>query len=911
MTAQSVSNPLSPHIPFVSPSSLRNRISALFALVGAAVVPVVLKAQVDDQPVLASFREDIELTMDQFCYDCHGYGGDKGGVVLDGFETDGDLMDHDLWLRVLNNLRKGVMPPSDEAQPSHEEREAIVEWIKHKAFQLDPADPDPGTVTVRRLNRTEYRNTIRDLMGVDYNTMVEFPADDTGHGFDNIADVLSISPILLEKYLDAAQTIVGQAVPTQSRVVAESAVPGRQFVSTVEIAPVEEEMVVEDVVAAAALAEDEEGDDAMPDALVWQAGTIENDALDLVYYNPASVAATATVEHEGDYKVVVDLRAVERHVNEQFDLNEARLVFKLNDEILLDREFAREGSRGFVFEYDQHLPVGEHELKFELYPLEPAQPQLRNLRVRVNAVTLRGPMADDYWVQPAGYTEFFPRPVPADEAAQDAYRKELLRDFAAKAFRRPVDDSTVNRLARVAATVSAGPGGTFESGVAQAMVAVLASPRFLFREEALEPLADGERFALVDEYSLASRLSYFLWSSMPDQELFDLAEAGALRENLSAQVKRMLADPRSDQLVDNFTGQWLQARDVGDVPISDFEVFLRDNPNPELVRARILFQKLREVPDEERTPEQEQQLREAQRAFRGFFRTERPRFTRSIKEAMRDETEMYFDYILREDRSLLELIDSDYTFLNEELATHYGDAGLDVKGEEMRRVVLPAGSPRGGVLTQGTVLAVTSNPTRTSPVKRGVFILDNILGAPPPPPPPDIPPLEDVEGVEDITQLSLRETLELHASQKLCASCHLRMDPLGLALENFNAMGAWREQEMGKPIEPEGVLISGGEFNTIQELKQVLLRDHSDDFLHTITERMMTYALGREMKYYDVETIDQIVHRLEANDARMSVLLTSIIESSAFQKSRVSDEQLARMRAEPESETDQLATLSR
>ena len=399
-------------------------------------------------------------------------------------------------------------------------------------------------------------------------------------------------------------------------------------------------------------------------------------------------------------------------------------------------------------------------------------------------------------------------------------------------------------------------GKTFEAGIGQAMVGVLASPRFLFREESAEPTSDKEPSA-VDEYALASRLSYFLWSSMPDEELLRLAGEKKLRANLAAQLKRLLTDPKSEAFVRNFVGQWLQTRDIETVQIDSRQVLLREiaergaAPAVDADREKRML-RFRELRNKEETNEasltlvEKKELQEvhdglfgpqAQRApsaqtnqtgrgFRGF-RNFRPRaeMTGDLRRAMRLETEQTFDYILREDRSLLELLDSDYTFLNERLARHYGLTNLNVTGDDMVRVKLPPESPRGGVLTQGSVLAVTSNPTRTSPVKRGLFILDNLLGTPPPPPPPDIPPLEDAAKAMKDKKLTLRETLALHREQPLCSSCHNRMDPLGLALENFNAMGLWREQERGQPIDATGQLMSGESFTNIVELKKILVRE--------------------------------------------------------------------------------------
>lgn len=838
---------------------------------------MVMVAHAQDE-LLDSFRRDAEPVLDLYCMDCHGYGSSKGGVVLDEWASDDELRDHELWLRVLKNVRGGIMPPPDEIQLEDEEREAIVQWIKAKAFELDAENPDPGRVTVRRLNRVEYSNTIEDLIGIEYDAAAEFPADDTGHGFDNIADVLTISPMLLEKYLDAAQAIVDEAVPTRSRQVEQRWLSGSKFKSVVEVTP---ELEIK-----------EEEDEFViprpsPAKEVWQTGEVRGSELDLVYYSPAAVALTREVAVEGDYEVELNLRAVERYVDNQFDLNKCMLVFKIDGVAVLEKEMVREGWRNFTYTFPQSLGAGEHEFLVEITPLEPAVEQIRDLRVRLNNVTVRGPMAEEYWVPPSNYTDFFPRPVPGEAKGRRAYAAELMQGFADRAFRRPVDSYTIDRLVDVVENVAALPDSSFEAGVAQAMVAVLASPRFLFREEEAEPLRTGERFPLVDEYALASRLSYFFWSTMPDKELFGLAKAGLLRDNLSVQVKRMLDHPKSAQFVENFTGQWLQARDIEAVQISESSVFLREHPDPAVSAAESTYRRISRIREADRTPEQIAELAEARTAFIAFYRLPKPKFEDELREAMRLETELYFEHILREDRDLLELLDSDYTFLNEELAQHYGIDHVEILGEEMRKVILPAGSPRGGVLTQGTVLAVTSNPTRTSPVKRGVFILDHILGTPPPPPPPNIPSLEDAADPDELLKLSLRENLALHASDPLCSSCHMRMDPLGLALENFNAMGQWRDAEMGKPIEPEGELISGERFATIQELKSILATNHREQFLHTLAEKMLIYALGRGMEYYDTETLDQLVARLAADGARPSNLIHGIVESAAFQRTRV------------------------
>ena len=400
--------------------------------------------------------------------------------------------------------------------------------------------------------------------------------------------------------------------------------------------------------------------------------------------------------------------------------------------------------------------------------------------------------------------------------------------------------------------------------------------------------------AYVDEYSLASRLSYFLWSTMPDDELFELAQRRELRKNLSAQIKLMIDDPRSEALIKNFTGQWLQTRDVEGIDINARAVLARDSGEQrDFARRRQRFKELEAIPAEKRTAEEKAELQQMIERRRRLLEAPQIELDGDLRRALREETQRCFAYVAHEDRSVLELIDSDYTFLNEKLARHYGLTNLDVTGSEMRRVTLPAGSPRGGVLTHGSVLVVTSNPDRTSPVKRGLFILDNVLGTPAPPPPANVPALEVSEKDFKDHEPTLREALTLHRDKPLCASCHTRMDPLGLALENFNALGMWRETERKQPIETAGKLITGESFNSVHELKQLLVTKHRLDFYRCLTEKFLTYAVGRGMEYYDVETIDKIVQRLDRENGRFSALLTGVIESAPFQKMRMQSTEAA------------------
>jgi mono/diheme cytochrome c family protein len=691
------------------------------------LIPLVLLAgpgrvsAADSVPGSEEFRSHIRPILETYCFDCHGDGAHKGNVAFDELKSDQAILGNpELWWKALKNLRAGMMPPAKKPHPSPEQLQAIAQWIKSSVFHVDPSNPDPGRVTVRRLNRAEYRNTIRDLMGIKYDTQSEFPPDDTGFGFDTIGDVLTLSPMLLEKYMIAAEKIVAEAVPEK-----------------------------------------------------------------------------------------------------------------------------------------------KEEAKAKIY------------------------------------ARFFPSEVPAGSKARRAYARAILGDFARKAFRRPVDEKTINRLAALAEEVYEQPGKTVESGIAQGMVAVLASPRFLFREEETEGQGSDPGHPLVDEYSLASRLSYFLWSTMPDEELMRLASEGRLRRNLPAQMERMLKDKRSMDFVRNFTGQWLRARDVDNIQIDSRAVLGRERGvDPEMERLRRRYRNLEEKGDELLSKEEKQEKDDIGATFfKRFGRPLRPALSTELRTDMREETEDVFSYVLYKDRSLLELIDSDYTFLNERLAHQYGIT--NVTGNDMRLVTLPEDSPRGGVLTEGTVLVVTSNPTRTSPVKRGLFILDSILGTPPPPPPANIPPLEDAAKGLTNDAPTLRETLAAHRANALCASCHNRMDPLGLAMENFNALGVWRTNELKQPIEAAGTLLTGENFSNFKELKHILAQKHAEDFYRTLTEKMLTYALGRGLDYYDVETVDQIVNRIEKSNGRASALLRGIIDSAAFQKCR-----------QPSSRATKLATLN-
>jgi len=779
---------------------------------------------------VTAFKHDVSPILEDYCYECHGDGMARGKVAFDEL-SDADIAGRtDLWFAALKNLRSNIMPPAGKPQPTPEEAQRIADWIKYSAFGIDPADPDPGRVTIRRLNRVEYGHTVRALLGVDYPSEAEFPPDDTGNGFDNMADVLSMSPLLLEKYLQAADIIVSGVVPQTSRITPVITATAGQFRDF-----------------------DPSRGFGMPGGEDGVRPAKPEEGHPLQYSENLSVGHVFVVPRDAKYQVAFNL-AIKGPFN--FDPARCRIAVKIDGQPCYDEAFGWYDHKAIEFTRDEAWKAGPHEVVVAVLPLPPAPmpvgaigpefPETQRLEVHIQSVQVRGPFDDAARVLPASYKRFFPEgEPPSSRSKRDQYAREILGAFATRAFRRPVDDATLARLVKLADQVSASPGENFETGISRAMMAILASPRFIFRIDRVDPVDAGSRFPRIDEYSLASRLSYFLWSSMPDDELFALASKGQLRANLHAQVERMLRDPKAQACVRNFTGQWLQARDVEFVPINARAVLglgprVRGDPKVDL--------------------------------------------DGDTRRAMRSETEMVFDYIMRGDRSVLELVDSNYTFVNEDLARVYGIRGI--VGKQMRRIDLPDDSLRGGVLTEGTVLTVTSNPTRTSPVKRGQFVLENILGTPVPPPPPNIPALEDAKSAFPDHEPTLREMLAVHRSNKLCQSCHARMDSVGLAFENFDALGDFRTTDAEARIDARGKLISGEEFDDVRDLKRIITHERRKDFYRCITEKLMTYALGRGLEYYDVESVDRIVANLERDNGRFSDLLMGVIDSAPFQRQR-------------------------
>lgn len=821
-----------------------------------------------------TYERDIKGLLSTYCFDCHANGANEGNVDIGAFLQRSDFQQDALfWDKLLRNIRAGVMPPGDMDKPSVDEVARLASWIKSDVFKIDESNPDPGPALVRRINRNEYRNTIRDLMGYDYQTDLLFPADDTGYGFDNNAAALNVSQILVEKYLKAAEEIVTANVPMVSREVKRIRVSG----SELKHLPLKPKDAEEGAVESAS----ERSRDR---------GRTER----LEFKSPARVGTTFRVAKSGNYKLDISLWV---RGNFFYDPGRTEMVLRFDGKEIHRQQFVWEERVRYPFEYEYMLEPRDYEFELELIPLPdagdaPARKEDTELTIQIDHAMLVGPESVEDWVPPPNYARYFHRSLPPLEVQERReYADEIMRRFASKAFRRPVDQRTVDGLVAIAEDTYSKPGHTFEEGISRAMVAVLASPRFLYLvedvqigeamdtesnslgESGVSTSASKPISALVDEYSLASRLSYFLWSTMPDDELMALASEGQLRANLDVEVKRMLRDDRSQNFLSSFVGQWLRSREVENLMLDPNAIAEGDKSAAELA--------------EERRQREERQREERGRRPRGFpgFRRPALRFDAEIQRAMQQETELCFGYIMEHDRSLLELIDADYTFLNESLAKHYGIEG--VSGSQMRRVELPDGSPRGGVLTQGTLLTVTSNPNRTSPVKRGLYVLENILGTPPSAPPPDIPELDESKDRFGDRTPTLREVLAAHRENAVCMSCHGRMDPLGFALENFNALGMWRERDGGQPIDASGELVSGEAFDDIRDLKRILRETKQADFYRCLTEKLLIYSLGRGVDVKDTATIDTLVDRLLESDGRYSVLIQGIIHSPQFQRRRL------------------------
>ena len=740
-----------------------------------------------------TLSEHVKPMLDKYCISCHNEEKHKGDLNLKEYEDNPKLADNrKVWEKVAEELESREMPPEKKPQPSEDQRDLVLRFIDGQLSKAEClSEKNPGKVTIRRLNREEYKNTIRDLMNVEYDPQ-DFPNDEVGYGFDNIGDVLSLPPMLMEKYLAAADDIVHRAIIDTSALKPFSKkIKGDKFESSSGAGAVQQ---------------------------------MESGILGL--FQEGEGHALYDVPRKAEYTIRV------RAHGELAGPEPPKLGVQVNGKDVTIFNVTNERN-ALAYETRATLEKGNQKISVvylnNYRDLTNADPKLRGDRnVFVHDVEIIGPppSAGDVPESQKQLVLRMPQPGQERECAM-----EILGAFAPRAYRRPVSQAEVARLAQFVDSVMKS-GGSFLEGVQTAMQAVLCSPHFLFRWE-LDPAAvkPGQTREL-NGFEVASRLSYFLWSSMPDGELFNLAANGELLKSgaLEKQVDRMLKDWRAQAFVKNFAGQWLQIRNIWDVSIDEATF---------------------------------------------------PNFDQSLKGEMKQETELFFDALLKEDHPVTDLLDADFTFLNEKLARFYGIEG--VTGKEFRRVTLPKDSPRGGVITQGSVLLVTSTPTRTSPVIRGKWILEQILGTPPPPPPPDVPQLVEQKQINQTS--SVRQRLELHRSRVECAGCHAKMDPLGFALENFDATGAWRDSDGKFPIDAAGKLANGTSFKGPRELKQALKSNKG--FVRSLTKKMMTYALGRGLEYYDKCACDEITAQADRQGDKFSSLIVGIVTSDPFLKRRV------------------------
>lgn len=733
---------------------------------------------------------DVLPLLDVYCIDCHVGADAEGDVRLDRVRALADALALDKGLRTVKEMVSGRhMPPDRADQPTDHERLIIEQWLD-AALDYVPPDGvvDPGWFTPHRLNRAEYRNTIRDLLFIDdpdFDPAARLPQDDSGYGFDNIADVLTLSPLAMEEYLDAAERSIDAALG-----------PEITF-----------------------------GDSPHPAGRLEGRGNGQTlPGGGYMLYSTGAVHARTTTPADGEY--MIRITAWETFAGDEH----AALALRIGGTTV--ESFSVDGTRGEPGEYAARvrLPAGTHDIAAH-FTNDFYQPQVADRNLAVEAITIAGPLTEATTTRPAGWARIFGPGArsggPGSTGVIDA--RAIVAEFARRAFRRPITGPELDQLMALHQSRTAA-GESAEQAVRTTLTAILVSPRFLFRLPAgeLDPATGRTR---LDAFSLASRISYFLWSTMPDEALFEAAADGRLTgaDGLAAEVRRMLADPRAQAFVDHFAGQWLQLRTLE-----------RHEVDP----------------------------------------SKFPEFDEALRKAMGDEVRMLLGAALRDNLPLTTLLQGDFTFLNERLARHYGIEG--VEGDAMRRVPLPPGSPRGGILTTGAVLTLTSGSTRTSPVKRGVFVLDRLLGAPPPPPPADIPRLEQSPVGPDAT---LREQLAAHLADSTCAVCHARLDPLGLALENFDAVGRWRTEEAGRPIDAGGVLPDGVAVAGPDDLRRVLA-ERSDQFIETLVSGTLIYALGRGLEPFDRPAVRRLAVATRAQGDRWNAMIEAIVLSETFRTCR-------------------------
>lgn len=781
----------------------------LLALLGVALpaVGILSPAARAWQPVPTVETQTALLR--QYCSGCHNNKLNTANVSLEGANLAKVETSAGLWEKVLRKLQTNQMPPAGLPAPSLEARRALVGYLEGELDRAAARHPDPGSPTIHRLNRAEYSNAIRDLLALDIQPGNGLPPDDTGYGFDNIGDVLTMSPVLVERYLSVARQVA------------------RLAVGNPDVKPV--------IDVFDGLGEVRTG------AKGQRAGRNDRISEDLPFDSVGGLSFRYTFPVDAEYVFTIKTarpnsgfgetappvgQVFELRVPVKAGVRHVGLTFLRSDALAETLPGAARGGgfgRGGPAPPTAHLDLRLDGARLKVYDMPEGQ------RGReINELDIAGP----YNITGPGDSAsrrriFVCRPTTAAEEKPCA--RKILSTLGRRAFRRPF---TTADLAPLLAFYEDGrKEGDFDDGIEAALRAMLVSPEFLFRvERDPEAAAPGSVYH-VSDLELASRLSFFLWSSIPDEDLLAAAEHGKLKETttLLQQVARMLADPKSKAFVENFTGQWLLLRNIDQIK-----------------------------PDVEQYPT----------------------FDESLRRSFRRETELLFDWVLRQNRPLTELIDANYTFLNARLAEFYGIKG--VYGSRFRRVELTDAN-RGGLLGQGSILTATSYPTRTSVVLRGKWVLENLLGSPPPPPPPDVPALElHAKG----RQLSVRQAMEAHRANPVCASCHARMDPIGFALENYDGIGTWRTAENGAPIDASGKLPDGAQFVGPAGLKKLLLTQHRDEFVATFAEKLLTYALGRGVEATDRPALRQIIREAEKEQMTVAALVRAIVQSSTFQMRR-------------------------
>jgi hypothetical protein len=749
-----------------------------------------------------------------YCVACHNQRLSNAGVSLEGLDPAKAAENPAVWERVLHVLRRGQMPPPGLPRPTADAAAQFAADLEATLDRAAAAKSNPGRAPVHRLNRAEYSNAVRDLLAVDIQAGSMLPVDDSGYGFDNNADVLTMSPALLERYLSTARLVSRLAVgdlsmkPTEERFTPPKDPPSQyRRVNRIER--------------------------VNPELPFGSRGGLSFsyyfpvDAEYLIRVNLPSGAASYGENIHGDvvhYDVRMPVKAGLRTIGATFLRESARA----ESEAPGVRRNNQTTGRPAQMETDRlpaMLDVRIDGARVKLFEA----PHRPGVTPDVTNVIVSGP----YQVAGRGDTPsrrriFTCRPTAAAEEMPCA--RKILAELSRRAFRRPVTDADVKPL--LAFYEDGRRGADFDSGIQEALQAMLVSPDFLFRaEQSPRGTAPGTAFRAGD-YDLASRLSFFLWSSIPDEELLALAEHGKLRdaETRQAQVRRMLKDARSQALVGNFAGQWLQLRNLA-----------AHKPDPELF----------------------------------------PDFDESLRRSFQQQTELFFESIVREDRSVLDLLDADYTFLNQRLAEHY--KAPMIYGSHFRRV--PVNDPnRAGLLGQGSILAVTSYPNRTSVVQRGKWILENLLSSPPPPPPATVPELKPHSS--DGKPLTMRQQMEQHRDNPACSGCHARMDPIGFALENYDAIGKWRAKDGDQPIDASGTLPDGAKFEGPAGLTTLLRTTYRDDFVRTVAEKLLTYALGRGLEAEDKPVVRSIVRQAAAQNYRFSAMVAAVEESVPFQMRR-------------------------